>query len=125
MADQVTIYHWPAGESGVCFARAGRLWGQENYPILDGAYWAECSMCRRPGVVVTDQDKTLDFMPPGTRLSEDGKTMILEFGNRDPEYECPACGIRFVVPAGHLEPVLCSCQNFVIMNLVCDDRSES
>jgi hypothetical protein len=77
--DQKTIYHYPAGYSSVCFAHPDQLWHQENYPELEGAYWAECSMCRRPGVVVTDQSKILDFMPPGTRLSEDGKTMILEF----------------------------------------------
>jgi hypothetical protein len=80
MSDQKTIYHWPAGEGRICFARPGHLWHQENYPELDGAYWAECSMCRRPGVVVTDQARILDFMPPGTRLSEDGKTLTLEFG---------------------------------------------
>lgn len=81
MADQRMIYHWPAGKDGVCFARPDRLWGQENYPVLDGAYWAECSMCRRPGVVVTDQDRILGFMPPGTRVSDDGKTLILGFGH--------------------------------------------
>jgi hypothetical protein len=80
MADQVIIYHWPAGEGRICHARADCLWGQENYPELEGACWAECGMCRRPGVVVTDPGKFLDFMPPGTRLSDDGKTLILEFG---------------------------------------------
>ena len=65
----------------MCYSRPGQLWHQENYPVLDGAYWTECSMCRRPGVVVTDPGKILNFMPPGTRVSEDGKSLILEFGN--------------------------------------------
>ena len=81
MAEEKHIYHYPAGIDRMCVACPERLWGQENYPELDGAYWTECSMCRRPGVVVTDQDKILNFMPPGTRMSEDGKTLILEFGH--------------------------------------------
>lgn len=81
MSDLKTIYHWPAGKPGMCYSRPNQLWRQESYPELDGAYWAECSMCRRPGVVVTDSSRILDFMPPGTRVSEDGKSLILEFGN--------------------------------------------
>jgi hypothetical protein len=69
---------------GICYALWSRSVFLDSAAPLEYAMLVECHGCRRTGVI-PDEGHELEFLPPGTAVSEDGKSFIFRSAASYPE----------------------------------------